>query len=63
MSQINYVETADFYVERDVMKAPLHEMHYHNGVEVYYLIKGERDYFIGVLWVAVRLLLYCQTLF
>ena len=47
MSQINYVETADFYVERDVMKAPLHEMHYHNGVEVYYLIKGERDYFIG----------------
>ena len=47
MSQINYVETAEFYVERDVMKAPLHEMHYHNGVEVYYLIKGERDYFIG----------------
>ncbi len=47
MSQINYVETASFFAERDVMKAPLHEMHYHNGVEVYYLIKGERDYFIG----------------
>lgn len=47
MSQINYVETAGFFAEQGVMKAPLNEMQYHNTVEIYYLIKGERDYFIG----------------
>ena len=47
MAQINYVETAAFFAEKGVMKAPLNEMQYHNTVEIYYLVKGEREYFIG----------------
>ena len=44
-----YVEnigSADFYIEREVVKSASHNMHYHRSYELYYLVKGERKYFI-----------------
>ena len=46
MSYIEYVDTADFYSERAVSTAPLPSMHSHGSYEIYYLAKGEREYFI-----------------
>ena len=46
MPQIELVESADFFVEKDVWKMPMHAMHHHPTWELYYLIKGEREYFI-----------------
>ena len=42
-----YSDTMDFYVKKDVYKNPMPSMHFHSAFEVYYLLKGERDYFIG----------------
>ena len=36
----------DFYVKKDTYKAPMASMHYHIAFELYYVISGERDYFI-----------------
>lgn len=41
------VGSAYFYIEREVLKMPLHAMHSHSSYELYYLVKGEREYFIG----------------
>ena len=41
------VGSAYFYIEREVLKIPLHAMHSHSSYELYYLVKGEREYFIG----------------
>ena len=38
--------TDDFFIKESTMKAPLATMHYHNSYELYYVVKGERDYFI-----------------
>lgn len=46
MVYIENVGSADFYIEREVVKAPIHTMHYHRSYELYYLVKGEREYFI-----------------
>lgn len=46
MVYIENVGAADFYIEREVVKAPIHTMHYHRSYEIYYLVKGEREYFI-----------------
>lgn len=45
--QARYVETKDFFIEEYTLKKPMSEMHYHNSYELYYILKGERDYFIG----------------
>lgn len=37
----------DFYIERAVGKATMPHMHDHNAFELYYLCRGEREYFIG----------------
>ena len=39
--------TNDFFIEKSTLKVPLANMHYHNSYELYYVINGERDYFIG----------------
>lgn len=46
MVYIENIGAADFYIEREVVKAQNHTMHYHRSYELYYLVKGEREYFI-----------------
>ena len=46
MTQIIYVETPDIQMEKRVTKAPMHTMHYHQTLEIFYVIKGEREYFV-----------------
>ena len=40
------VGSSDFYIEKRVSKAPLHNMHHHRSFEIYYMFKGKREYFI-----------------
>jgi len=44
--QIRYVKTEDFRVQKETSKAPMHFMHHHNSFEIFYIISGEREYFI-----------------
>lgn len=37
---------SDFYIKKDTYKTPMAAMHYHISFELYYLVKGEREYFI-----------------
>lgn len=46
MSKISYVQTKGFHVEKCALKKPQANMHYHHAYEVYYIIEGEREYFI-----------------
>ena len=46
MDQSERVGSAWFYIEREVLKTTLHVMHSHSSYELYYLVKGEREYFI-----------------
>ena len=46
MAQIKFIEVEDFLIEKDIFKAPMRNMHHHNAFELYYIIKGEREYFI-----------------
>ncbi len=46
MPQIKYIEVNGFFIEKDILKTPMHNMHHHNAFELYYIIKGEREYFI-----------------
>lgn len=46
MAQIVYIDAQDFYIEKETMKVPLPAMHHHPSLELYYLVKGEREYFI-----------------
>lgn len=36
----------DFFIKKDVYKTPMAAMHYHVNFELYYLVQGEREYFI-----------------
>ncbi len=36
----------DFYIKKDTYKAPMAAMHYHIAFELYYVVSGEREYFI-----------------
>jgi AraC-like DNA-binding protein len=36
----------DFYIEKRISKAPLQYMHHHRSYEMYYMVKGNREYFI-----------------
>ncbi len=47
MSQISYVHTDEFFIQRFTLKKPQAHMHYHHSYELYYVIEGERDYFVG----------------
>ena len=47
MPQVTYDTIPDFYIERAVGKATMPHMHDHHAFELYYLCRGEREYFIG----------------
>ncbi len=47
MPQIPFEETPDFYIEKEARSFTMSAMHYHNTYELYYLVRGEREYFIG----------------
>ena len=42
-----FSRTGDIFLERTTNKSSLANMHYHNSHELYFVINGERDYFIG----------------
>lgn len=44
---VNYIATKNFFIEKYTLHTPMSEMHYHPSYEIYYIIKGDRDYFIG----------------
>lgn len=44
---IEYVKTDDFYIEKYTFKTNMSAMHYHHAYELYYVLEGEREYFIG----------------
>lgn len=44
---IEYVQTEDFYIEKYTIKTPMSDMHYHHAYELYYIVDGERKYFVG----------------
>ena len=49
MSGISYhdgANWADFYILKNVYKDPLPNMHMHRSYELYYLVNGDREYFI-----------------
>lgn len=43
----SYDEQPDFLIEKYTFKLPLPLMHYHHSYELYYILNGARDYFIG----------------
>lgn len=47
MPQISFEQAADFHIEKETMKVPMAMMNYHNAFELYYLVRGDREYFIG----------------
>ena len=47
MPQLTYDTIPDFYIEKAVGKATMPHMHDHEAFELYYLCRGEREYFIG----------------
>ena len=47
MSKIPYSKTDDFKIEKYTSKPPQPDMHYHHAYEIYYILEGEREYFIG----------------
>lgn len=47
MPQISFEQATDFHIEKETMKVPMAMMHYHNAFELYYLVRGDREYFIG----------------
>ncbi len=44
--QIELVESADFFIEKEEHRGTMHAMHHHRSFELYFLVKGEREYFI-----------------
>lgn len=46
MSYIVYSDSHDIYIEKEVSAIQLPTMHHHRSFELYYLVKGNREYFI-----------------
>lgn len=46
MPTIEQISSSDFYIERERVKVLLPNMHRHRSFELYYLVKGQREYFI-----------------
>ena len=44
---VEYVTTDDFYIEKFIIKGNMTTMHYHHAYELYYILEGDREYFIG----------------
>lgn len=47
MPNFIHVNTKDFYIEKYSLKTPMADMHFHRACELYFVLAGERDYFIG----------------
>ena len=47
LPQLTYDTIPDFYIEKAIGKATMPHMHDHHAYELYYLCRGEREYFIG----------------
>ena len=47
MSRIKHVQTQNFHIEKYTLKKPQPNMHYHHAYELYYILDGEREYFVG----------------
>ncbi len=41
-----HTKTEEFFIEKYRMKNPMPEMHYHHSYEMYYILEGEREYFV-----------------
>ncbi len=54
MSYIVYSDSEDFYIEKEVSAIQLPTMHHHRSFELYYLVKGNREYFIEDRFFAVN---------
>lgn len=46
MPSIEYVSAKDIYIERETVRKPILTMHRHGTYELYYMVKGQREYFI-----------------
>ena len=46
MAQIALIQSGDFFMEKSTMKQSMLAMHHHTTHELYFLLKGEREYFI-----------------
>lgn len=46
MPQTVYFPTSDFRIEHKLTKKPMSFMHHHSTYEIFYVISGEREYFI-----------------
>ena len=46
VAQISLIPSDHFFVEKQTNKLTMPAMHYHHAFELYYLVKGEREYFI-----------------
>jgi len=46
MPSIEYVSSRDIHIERETVKKPILTMHRHGTYELYYMVKGQREYFI-----------------
>ena len=46
MPQTVYFPTNDFRIEHKLTKKPMSFMHHHSTYEIFYVISGEREYFI-----------------
>lgn len=46
MKGVERSNSVDFYIEKEVCRALLLNMHHHRNYELYYMVKGEREYFI-----------------
>jgi 16S rRNA processing protein RimM len=44
--QIELIESADFFIEKEEHRGTMHAMHHHRTYELYFLVKGEREYLI-----------------
>ena len=54
MAQIALIQAADFFIEKDAVRQPMHAMHHHATHELYYQIQGEREYFIEDRFFKIR---------
>lgn len=47
MPQIPFEKMPNLHIEREIRSFTMSAMHYHNTYELYYLVRGGREYFIG----------------
>jgi len=46
MPGVEYISAKDIYIERETVRTPVLNMHRHRTYELYYMVKGQREYFI-----------------